>query len=206
MNLEQTIKEKLGDIKKLLFATELKFEDAKLIDGTLVRIEPEVAVGALVQVIGADGELLPAPDAAHQLEDGSVVTTEGGLIVEIVPAPEGDVVVEEMEVAPNAPTLAPPKPAFNMDEIQAAVMAKINASIGDRINNLKFASVAEVAALKAENENLKKAVNEMADLFEKFATTPTAEPTKPVKNYFKKEPTDGLDRWLALRKTTKTNS
>ena len=42
MNLEQTIKEKLGDIKKLLFATELKFEDAKLIDGTLVRIEPEV--------------------------------------------------------------------------------------------------------------------------------------------------------------------
>ena len=196
MNLEQTIKEKLGDIKKLLFATELKFEDAKLIDGTLVRIEPEVAIGALVQVIGADGELLPAPDAAHQLEDGSVVTTEAGLITEIIPAPEAEIVVEEMEVAPNAPTLAPQKPAFNIDEIQAAVMAKINASIGDRINNLKF----ENEAIKADNANLRKAVNEMADLFEKFATTPTATPTKAVKNYFKKEDANGLDRWLETRK------
>jgi hypothetical protein len=196
MNLEQTIKEKLSDIKKLLFATELKFEDAKLIDGTLVRIEPEVAIGALVQVIGADGELLPAPDAAHQLEDGSVVTTEAGLITEIIPAPEAEIVVEEMEVAPNAPTLAAQKPAFNMDEIQAAVMAKINASIGDRINNLKF----ENEAIKADNANLRKAVNEMADLFEKFATTPTATPTKAVKNYFKKEDANGLDRWLETRK------
>jgi hypothetical protein len=196
MNLEQTIKEKLGDIKKLLFAMALKFEDAKLIDGTLVRIEPEVAIGALVQVIGADGELLPAPDAAHQLEDGSVVTTETGLITEIIPAPEAEIVVEEMEVAPNAPTLAAQKPAFNMDEIQAAVMAKINASIGDRINNLKF----ENEAIKADNANLRKAVNEMADLFEKFATTPTETPTKAVKNYFKKEDANGLNRWLETRK------
>ena len=140
--------------------------------------------------------MLPAPDAAHQLEDCSVVTTEAGLITEIIPAPEAEIVVEEMEVTPNAPTLAAQKPAFNMDEIQAAVMAKINASIGDRINNLKF----ENEAIKADNANLRKAVNEMADLFEKFATTPTATPTKAVKNYFKKEDANGLDRWLETRK------
>jgi hypothetical protein len=174
-----------------------KFIDAKLVDGTLVRIEPEVAVGAMVQVIGADGELLPAPDAQHQLEDGSVVVTEGGLILEIIAAPEEVVEVDEvMEAAPAAPA-----PSFNMEDIQKAVMGKVAGAITERINNLKFASVNEVATLRKENADLKSAVSELASLFEKFVATPTEQPTKKVANYFKtEEPNDNLNKWLAMRK------
>lgn len=200
MTINETIKAKLPAIKKLIFGAE-KFEDAKLVDGTIVRIEPAVEAGALVQVIGADGELLPAPDAQHQLEDGSLITTEGGIILEIVPAPEA--VVEapvDMEAAPTAPA-AKPAP-LTMEDINAAVMGKVASAISERINGLKFASVSEVAQLKKENADLRKAVSEVANLFEAFVSIPTEEPTKKVKNYFKTEgePKGNIDKWLALRK------
>ena len=194
MNISEEIKAKMPAIKKLLFGTAQKFVDAKLVDGTIVRIEPEVAVGATVQVIGADGELLPAPDAQHQLEDGSVVSTEGGMILEVIAAPVKEIEVEEvMDAAPAAP--APPQ--LNMEDIQKAVMGKVASQISERINNMKFASEADVA-------DLKKAVNELADLFEKFVATPTELPTKKVENYFKTdEPNDNLNKWLQLRSTKK---
>lgn len=192
MNISEQIKEKMPLIKKLLFGSAEKFVDAKLVDGTIIRIEPEVAVGGTVQVIGADGELLPAPDAQHQLEDGSVVTTEGGLILEVIAAPAAPAEKpEDMEAAPAAP--AAPAP-LNMDDIQKAVMGKVASQISERINNMKFASEADVVALK-------KAVNELADLFEKFVAIPTEQPTKKVENYFKtdEKPSDNIDRWLQMR-------
>jgi hypothetical protein len=194
MNISEEIKAKMPAIKKLLFGSVQKFVDAKLVDGTIVRIEPEVAVGATVQVIGADGELLPAPDAQHQLEDGSVVSTEGGLILEVIAAPVKEIEVEEvMDAAPAAP--APPQ--LNMEDIQKAVMGKVASQISERINNMKFASEADVT-------DLKKAVNELADLFEKFVATPTEQPTKKVENYFKTdEPNDNLNKWLQLRSIKK---
>jgi hypothetical protein len=198
MNISEEIKAKMPLIKKLLFGSVEKFIDAKLVDGTLVRIEPELAIGSMVQVIGADGELLPAPDAQHQLEDGSVVVTEGGLILEVIAAPE---VVEEVDEVMEAAPVAP-APSFNMDDIQKAVMGKVAGAITERINNLKFASVNEVATLRKENADLKNAVSELADLFEKFVATPTEQPTKKVPNYFKtEEPNDNLNKWLAMRKS-----
>lgn len=195
MNISEEIKAKMPAIKKLLFGSVQKFVDAKLVDGTIVRIEPEVAVGATVQVIGADGELLPAPDAQHQLEDGSVVSTEGGLILEVIAAPAAPAEKpEDMEAAPAAPQTPAP---LNMDDIQKAVMGKVASQISERINNMKFASEADVT-------DLKKAVNELADLFEKFVATPTEQPTKKVENYFKTdEPNDNLNKWLQLRSTKK---
>ena len=195
MNISEEIKAKMPAIKKLLFGSVQKFVDAKLVDGTIVRIEPEVAVGATVQVIGADGELLPAPDAQHQLEDGSVVSTEGGLILEVIAAPAAPAEKpEDMEAAPDAPQTPAP---LNMDDIQKAVMGKVASQISERINNMKFASEADVT-------DLKKAVNELADLFEKFVATPTEQPTKKVENYFKTdEPNDNLNKWLQLRSTKK---
>jgi hypothetical protein len=195
MNISEEIKAKMPAIKKLLFGSVQKFVDAKLVDGTIVRIEPEVAVGATVQVIGADGELLPAPDAQHQLEDGSVVSTEGGLILEVIAAPVKEIEVEEvMDAAPAAPQAPAP---LNMEDIQKAVMGKVASQISERINNMKFASEADVT-------DLKKAVNELADLFEKFVATPTEQPTKKVENYFKTdEPNDNLNKWLQLRSIKK---
>jgi hypothetical protein len=102
MNISELVGKKLPEIKKLLFSetTEEAFVDAKLVDGTIVRVEPALEIGASVAVIGEDGETVPAPDGEHELESGEVVRTEGGVIVEIMtPEPvaeEAEEVEEEM--------------------------------------------------------------------------------------------------------------
>jgi hypothetical protein len=84
--------------------------------------------------------------------------------LEVIAAPE---VVEEVDEVMEAAPVAP-APSFNMEDIQKAVMGKVAGAITERINNLKFASVNEVATLRKENADLKNAVSELADLFEKF--------------------------------------
>ena len=194
MEIQERVKSKLGAIKKLLFNDEQaqKFVEATLVDGTVVSVEPALEVGAVVSVIGEGGEMLPAPDASHELQDGTVVVTEGGLIVEIIAV---------TETPAEAPVEASKPAALSVDDIQAAVMAKVSQSIAERINSMKFAAVKDVAALKKENAELKKALGELADVFEAFATAPVAEPKKKVNNPFKAEtPNDNIDRWLAMRK------
>jgi len=94
MNISELVGSKLPEIKKLLFSeTEEKFEDAKLVDGTIVRYEV-LEIGAALSVVGEDGEIVAAPDGEHELESGVVVRTEGGLIVEIL-EPEAEPVEEE---------------------------------------------------------------------------------------------------------------
>jgi hypothetical protein len=197
MEIQERVKAKLGEIKKLLFNDEQaqKFVEATLVDGTVVSVEPALEVGAVVSVIGDGGEMLPAPDASHELNDGTLVVTEGGIIVEIV-------AVAEAPAEPAEAAAEPAKPAaLSVDDIQAAVMQKVSQSIAERINSMKFAAAKDVAALKKENGELKKALGELADVFEAFATAPVAEPKKKVNNPFKAEtPNDNIDRWLAMRK------
>jgi preprotein translocase subunit YajC len=197
MDIQERVKGKLAEIKKLLFNDEQaqKFVEATLVDGTVVSVEPAVEVGAVVSVIGDGGEMLPAPDASHELQDGTLVVTEGGIIVEIV-------AVAEAPAAPAEAAAEPTKPAaLSVDDIQAAVMQKVSQSIAERINSMKFAAAKDVAALKKENGELKKALGELADVFEAFATAPVAEPKKKVNNPFKADaPNGNIDRWLAMRK------
>ncbi len=184
----------MAEIKRLVFAdaTPQKFVEATLVDGTVVSVEPALEVGAVVSVIGDGGEMLPAPDASHELQDGTLVVTEGGIIVEIVAVTEAPA---EAAAEPNKPA------ALSVDDIQAAVMAKVSQSIAERINSMKFAAAKDVAALKKENGELKKALGELADVFEAFATAPVDEPKKKVSNPFKAEkPNDNIDRWLSMRK------
>jgi preprotein translocase subunit YajC len=197
MDIQERVKGKLAEIKKLLFNDEQaqKFVEATLVDGTVVSVEPALEVGAVVSVIGDGGEMLPAPDASHELQDGTLVVTEGGIIVEIVAVAEAPAAPAEAAAEPNKPA------ALSVDDIQAAVMQKVSQSIAERINSMKFAAAKDVAALKKENGELKKALGELADVFEAFATAPVDEPKKKVSNPFKAEkPNDNIDRWLSMRK------
>jgi len=197
MDIQERVKGKLAEIKKLLFNDEQaqKFVEATLVDGTVVSVEPAVEVGAVVSVIGDGGEMLPAPDASHELQDGTLVVTEGGIIVEIVAVTEEPAAPAEAAAEPNKPA------ALSVDDIQAAVMQKVSQSIAERINSMQFAAAKDVAALKKENGELKKALGELADVFEAFATAPVAEPKKKVSNPFKADaPNGNIDRWLAMRK------
>jgi hypothetical protein len=195
--MEKTLRErvtaKLSAIKKVLAEEQapeaVALEDAKLIDGTIVRIQPAIEIGATVQVISEDGSLTDAPDASHELESGDVIKTEGGVIIEIIPieAPVEDVVEEEM--SEEAPVIAEVPKGINVEELTNNVMNKLNEAIVAKINNLKFASVKEVASLKAENKVLKESMTELIDIVQKFAGTPTQEPKKkPYNPFADKEP------------------
>lgn len=59
------------------------FVDAKLIDGTQIKVEGDSVVeGAKVMVVTEEGEV-PAPDGVHELEGGLKVETKEGVIVKL---------------------------------------------------------------------------------------------------------------------------
>jgi hypothetical protein len=59
------------------------FVDAKLIDGTQIKVEGDSVVeGAKVMVVTEEGEIV-APDGVHELEGGMKVETKEGLIVSV---------------------------------------------------------------------------------------------------------------------------
>jgi hypothetical protein len=192
--MEKTLREKitakLSAIKKVLAEDEkpVALEDAKLVDGTLVRIEPALEVGATVQVISEDGSMIEAPDGEHELESGDVIKVEGGIIIELVPIViEEETIVEE--VMSEATPVAPVAPKLDIEALQNQLIEKLNTSLSDKINNLKFASVKEVNVLKAENKVLKESLTELVDIVQKFAGTPIEEPKKKPYNPFSdKEP------------------
>jgi preprotein translocase subunit YajC len=84
----------IGNLLKMDFAKVEKFESAKLSDGTEIMWEGELSEGTAIMVVAEDGNQMPAPDAKHELEDGTMVTTVGGLVTAIEPKKEKEVEVE----------------------------------------------------------------------------------------------------------------
>ena len=127
-----------GEIK----AVREIFVDAKLVDGTEIKVEGDAVMeGAKVVVKTADSEV-PAPDGVHELEDGSKIETKDGVIV-YVEMP-GD--VEEGE-APEAPGIevaaaAPMAPAEEapaaapMDEVMSLLKEFIT-KMGEKMGKME---------------------------------------------------------------------
>ena len=174
MNISELVGSKLPEIKKLLFSeTEEKFEDAKLIDGTIVRYE-SLEIGAALSVVGEDGEVVPAPDGEHELESGDIVRTEGGLIVEIMsPEPVEEEAGEEKEEEMAADEVA----AFDPEAFKLDIMDSVATLIQSEV--AKFAKTEKVS-------DIEKAVGLITDIVEKMAATPKEEPSKKVSNPFNK--------------------
>ena len=83
-----TIKEAFAEIKKLLKFEDTNFTNAKCSDGTILQWTGDLAEGIAVMIVGADGNQTPAPDATYAIEDGSAITTVGGLVTAIQVAPD----------------------------------------------------------------------------------------------------------------------
>jgi len=62
--------------------TEDNFAESTLVDGTIVKWEGELADGTALVVVMPEGEVA-APDEIHELTDGTIVETAGGLVVNI---------------------------------------------------------------------------------------------------------------------------
>ena len=154
-------KEVIHEIRTLLgFSEEPKAEvemaSAMLVDGTEIQWEGELAVGAAIFVVTNEG-LIPAPDATHEVEGGMLVTTEGGLVTEIV----------EVEEAPEVEVEAEKFATLEAFEVAIAELKSAIAELNSKVEKYgeKFAAQGE-AVLKA------------VDLVEAIAELPSAEPVK----------------------------
>jgi len=166
-------KEVIQEIRTLLGFSEekteeVKMETATLVDGTIIEWEGELAVGTPIFVQTGEG-LIPAPDATHEVEGGMLVTTEGGIVTEIVE------VEQEVEV-----------------EIEASEFATVESfnSLLDKFNEV----VARLEAIEKKNVEQEAKFNSMKDIFsktvdlvEKVAELPSEEPTKAPAKISKKE-------------------
>ncbi len=68
-------------------AVKVEAKEATLKDGTKIVIE-----GDMVSVVAADGTKTAAPDAVHELADGTKVETKAGKIVPAADAMKGEAV------------------------------------------------------------------------------------------------------------------
>ena len=193
MNISELVGSKLPEIKKLLFSeTEEKFEDAKLVDGTIVRYE-SLEIGAAISVVGEDGEVVPAPDGEHELESGDIVRTEGGLIVEIMsPEPVEEEAEEEKEEEMAAEET---EEKFDSEGFKADILSAVSELIESRMAEAQFAKTEKVS-------DIEKAVGLITDIVEKMAATPKEEPSKKVANPFNKgiDYTEMVEKMRAINK------
>ena len=90
----------IQEIKKLMVQFGLlspeNFAEAKLVDGTVVKVEGDLVEGAAIKVVTEDAEI-PAPDGVHELMDGTKVETKDGVVVKVEKVEESPVVEEAME-------------------------------------------------------------------------------------------------------------
>lgn len=90
------------------------FLDAKLADGTVVKVEGDSLVeGKKVVVVTEEAEI-PAPDGVHELEDGTKVETKDGLIVKVEEKVMEGPEMEKPEVEIELPSLALEKEMVDM--------------------------------------------------------------------------------------------
>src|SRR5574343_685551 len=173
----KTVTELLNEARILLFSadpgdeqpdntqhTEQVFTEATLADGTMIKYEGELAEGTAIIVVTAEGEI-PAPDGSHELEDGTVITTEGGIVVAIteseLPAeqPEGG---NEVEIEMSK----------QIADLQAA-----NTALSAEIDSLR----AEIKAAAEKFSKLAEAQAKTLEVVESLAAAPAAEPVKTEK-------------------------
>ena len=210
MNISELVGDKLPEIKKVLFgsddttetvetteeaAVEASFLDGKLVDGTIVRVEPAVEVGASVKVIDEAANEIDAPDGDHELEDGTIIRTEGAVIVEVM-APEAE---EEEEVEAEEDE----KEKEEMASEDVDVDVKMAAIAADVVAAHNFASAEVVEGINSRFDEMEKAIGIITDIVEKMAAKPSVEPTKKVNNPFAKA--DNADEMVErMRKVLKS--
>jgi len=123
------------------------FVDAKLVDGTKIKVEGEgLAEGAKVVVVTEEGEV-PAPDGVHELADGTKVETKDGIIAKI----EEVVSDVEEEVESEEPELE--VPSIAMEQEMLDMLKEFVKKMSEKMSNMetKMGEVeSQFAAFKKE--------------------------------------------------------
>jgi hypothetical protein len=138
----------------------VEMAEYSLVDGTKVMIN-SLEVGGEVKL--EDGSF--APDAEHELADGTKIVTEGGIIKE-VKAPE-QVVEVEIEAGKK------------MDEKMAEVVAEFQSKI-DALASEKAALETRLAEIEKKQ---KEGFSAVLNLIEEVTKLPQADPTEKTQSF-----------------------
>ena len=130
------------------------FLDAKLKDGTKIKVIGDGLVeGAKVVVVKEDGIEAPAPDAVHELEDGTKVETLAGIIKSIEEA-KSEVEVEEGEDPESSEMGYMPKMMEKEADMELIALIKdFMSKMGEKVSKMEesYSSLEnEFKAFKAE--------------------------------------------------------
>jgi preprotein translocase subunit YajC len=124
-------------------------------------------------VVAEDGNQMPAPDAKHELEDGTIVTTVGGLVTSIEPKKEVEVEVELAEM-----------PDMKMMEERMASCESKMKEMETKMNEMFASYESKFAAITESNTAKFAAINAIV---EEIAAEPIVVAAKPTNSTFSKK-------------------
>lgn len=106
------------------------FLDAKLVDGTQIKVEGDSLVeGKKVVVVTEEAEI-PAPDGVHELEDGTKIETKDGMIAKV------EEKVAEVE-APEGPEVSVELPSLGMEKEVMQMLKDFVSKMGEKISKME---------------------------------------------------------------------
>jgi hypothetical protein len=159
INLESvinTLKSVFADVETEVATEEVTFGEATLVDGTIVKWEGELIEGTALVVVMPEGEVA-APDGIHELADGTIIETAGGLVVNIQAM--ADIATEDNEFTTEM-----------LNELVEKALAKYAEAFTATLESVKAESDSlklELAAIKADKETLR---NEFSATLSKVGT------------------------------------
>ena len=170
----------IQEIKTLMvkfgFMKSESFLDAKLVDGTAIKVEGDSLMeGAKVVVVTADGEV-PAPDGEHLIEGGVKVQTTDGIIVKVEdPAMEEEPKAEEEMEEESVEVEVPQEVAPIAEPVVEAIVEAI------------VPVLEEIKSLAEEMKKMKEQMSSVKSDFEAFKKQPAGKKISDGKVDFNKE-------------------
>jgi hypothetical protein len=151
-----TLKSVFADAETEVVAEEKTFGEAALVDGTIVKWEGELMEGTALTVVLPEGEVA-APDGIHEVSDGTIIETAGGLVVNIQAM--SDIATEDNEFTSEM-----------LNEMVEKALAKYAEAFTATLEGVKAENEGlklELAAIKADKETLR---NEFSATLSKVGT------------------------------------
>jgi hypothetical protein len=151
-----TLKSVFADAETEVVAEEKTFGEAALVDGTIVKWEGELMEGTALTVVLPEGEVA-APDGIHEVSDGTIIETAGGLVVNIQPMSE--IATEDNEFTSEM-----------LNEMVEKALAKYAEAFTATLEGVKAENAGlklELAAILADKETLR---NEFSATLSKVGT------------------------------------
>ena len=194
-NLEE-VKETFGELKDINGAFTLLFEGE------------ELSLGSKVKVRTAEEQELSAPDGYHELEGGTTIKTEGGVVVEL--EKEAEMVEQQTPPALEGANITSVNPNEVPTKVETIVPTEGKFADGEEVKDtLGFPELAKAIAevIKSEMEFVKKEMADMKSKVEKMSAEPAVEKTLPKKTFsIDTKNTDVVDpkRYAMMREIVKS--